>query len=109
MSKDKRKLTDKEIKRGEKYEKIRKGLLEEGFEETNLTVGVVKANVMVLAIALPITLAFIILFYIVNPDASLAKVSLLLILPTYLIGIVAHELIHGLTWAYFCKTKWKAI
>ncbi|HZK34082.1 MAG TPA: DUF3267 domain-containing protein, partial [Bacillota bacterium] len=66
--------------------------------------------IMVLAIALPIALVFIILFYMVNPIVDFWKINIsLLIFPAYLIGIVAHELIHGLTWAYFCKTKWKAI
>ena len=51
-----RKLTPAEEARKIAFEKTKKELLDKGYEEKDLTVGIVYANVMALVLALPIVL-----------------------------------------------------
>ncbi len=110
MAKDKRKLTKAEIKRGQEYEKVRQGLLEEGYKETNLTVGVAKANLMVFATSVPIAFVLLIVYIIAHIEDAVEKTRTNpLIYLACLLGVVIHELIHGIGWSFFCKSGWKAI
>ncbi|WP_053957620.1 DUF3267 domain-containing protein [Inediibacterium massiliense] len=109
ISKDKKNLTDVQIKRLEEFNRVREELLEQGYKEKDLSVSTLKANVMVLVTTAPIFVVCYLLFFAIygeNYKYTRLDIGFWIIV---LIGIVVHELIHGITWAVFCKKKWGAI
>ncbi|CAM3012015.1 DUF3267 domain-containing protein [Hathewaya histolytica] len=109
ISKDKKNLTDVQIKRLEEFNRVREELLEQGYKEKYLSVSTLKANVMALVIAAPIFVICYLLFLVICGDAyKYIRLNMVFYLVAFL-GIVVHELIHGLTWSLFCKKKWRAI
>lgn len=110
-SEENRKLTMEEELRKEKYQKMREKLLAEGYQERDMTIGIVYANAMALAIGLPLILLFVVLFMIFGSANSgdVLRVNLVLLFILFMVGIVIHELIHGTVWAIFAKGHFKAI
>ncbi len=96
----------------------------ENYRQEKLTINLVKANVYALLILIPIFLVYGLPFYFLwHQDNSVAGFiqtikttgmagvsgyigSMFLIM---LVGIVLHELIHGITWAQFAKNGYKSI
>lgn len=97
-------------------------------ENTNrvkITMSASKANVYSILIILPIFIIYYIPYYLINftdstiPDFknSINTITLeygflglpLLIIGVTIIGIVVHELIHGIFWSYFAKNGYKSI
>lgn len=88
-----------------------------------LTIGALQANVYSLIFVLPVLLLFGLPYLLVwqhtfsfeNLTAALKAYKLwvmlspLVFLLVMVAGIVVHELIHGLTWAVFCKMGYKSI
>ena len=109
--KDKRKLTEKEQKRVERLEVIEKELEKEGYEKTDLTVSMLKANVVGILTPLPFVIIFALLFILINkeftPDESGLKGFLVFV--AFFVSIPIHELIHGITFSLFSKNGWKDI
>lgn len=112
-----RELSPAEKARSAEFEKAKRGLEEKGYEAKDLTVGLVYANIMAIVLTFPIILCFGALFVICNsgrlsdmlsPDGS-TLIFFLIFMAAYLALIVAHELIHGLTWALFAEKHWKSI
>jgi hypothetical protein len=104
-----KKLTGAQIKRLEKFNIVRKELIEQGYKEKHLSVSALKANVMVLVTTMPICVIFYLLFFaIYGGEYNHTGLGINFWLIVF-VGIVAHELIHGFTWAVFCEKKWKAI
>ena len=62
MEKEKRKLSKGEEKRKKLYEEKKKELIEQGYEEKDLTISVVYANIMALVLGLPIIIFLFIIF-----------------------------------------------
>ncbi len=88
-----------------------------------LTIGAVQANLYSLVFVLPVLLLFGLPYLLLWSDTFSfqeissalkmykvwAMLSPLVLLVVMLAGIVVHELIHGLTWAIFCKNGYKSI
>ena len=107
-----RKLTAAEERRMKHYYELSEKLAAEGYRRTELTVGLVKANIFAVLFAVPLIFAGILLFYRANPGVQITKFTngeLLLFFLCYLVLIVVHELIHGLTWAVFAEDHFKSI
>ena len=86
----------------------------QGYRKTDLTIGVVKANLLALIVMLPFAVlsgAVVLSSYslrsmIKSPITSLVLLFLFLAL---LLLTAVHEGIHALTWAMFGKDYWKSI
>ena len=114
MSKKERKLTKAEEKRKKIYEEEKQKLIEAGYTEKDLTIGIVYANVMAFVLGLPIIIVLGALFLNTNFNGfreifrfTISESVIFLIVIVVL--IVAHELIHGLFWAIFAKNHLKSI
>lgn len=109
ISKNKKKLTGAEIKRLEEFNRIREEFIEQGYKEKHLNVSTLKANVMVLITTVPIAVIFYLLFFaIYGGNYKYTRLDIVFWFIVF-VGIVIHESIHGITWAVFCKKKWRAI
>lgn len=100
----KRKLTPAEERRLAAYEAISQELAEQGYRRTELTVGIVKANIFAMIMGIPVVVIGFILFLAVNWGGDIRWMSgamPLLLVVAMLALIVVHELIHGITWALF--------
>ena len=112
MARDEKTLTDKEKKRLEKTNKIIADLEKKGYKKVDLTTSVTKANIYAIVTSLPFILIFVGLYLLVNRYITIEIVSPLLWLlfcVVYLVAIVVHELIHGITFSIFAKNHWKDI
>lgn len=106
-----RKLTAKEQSRLNRFEENCERLTQQGYKMTNLTIGIVKANIVVLLLAIPVVTIGVLLFSWKNPVSPLRPTpqgSLLFVL-LFVVLIVAHELIHGLTWSIYTEHHFKDI
>ena len=106
-----RKLSAKEQRRLVVFEETCERFLQQGYKMTNLTIGIVNANLTVMLLAIPIVAIGILLFVWKNPIALLRPTpqgSLLLVL-LLIVLIVVHELLHGLTWSLFSEHHFKDI
>lgn len=96
-----RKLSEAEQRRLRGFERLCESMTAQGYRCTELTVGVVRANIVSMLIAIPVTVLGMGLFMLVNLDkdwvlsGNLASIAILLVL------VVVHEGIHGLTWSIF--------
>lgn len=109
-----RKLTKAEEKRKASFEVKKAELEAEGWHMEDLTVGLIYANVMALALCLPV-IAVLALIYglraLLSPGAfiiwhagDILRFALLFVLLVFV-----HEFIHGLFWAIFAKSHWKSV
>lgn len=111
--KEERKLSKAEKERKSVFEVLRARLEEEGYQTIELTMGTLMANVLSLVSATPFIAGLMAMFFCFNKEVSWERSgdvqkawSFLLV---FMILIVVHELIHGLTWGMFAESKWKAI
>jgi hypothetical protein len=93
----------------------------ENYKKEKLTIDLVWANVFGILILIPIGLIFGLPFYFIwKPQLDIkqyldsagpqgAGLGILLIFGILILGIVLHELIHGITWAKFVKGGFKSI
>ncbi len=117
MSAKERKLTEKEQKRATEFEKLSRKMLDDGYSQRDLTIGILYANMMALFVACPVVILLGIVYVMVHPeDGNLLIVfedRYLIFAITFFISIIVltvlHELIHGLTWAFFTEKHWKSI
>lgn len=113
MAKNERKLTPAEQKRKEQFALVCEEMERQGYRKIDLTIGVVKANLLALIVMLP--------FAALSGAVVLSRVSFLsmaelmspfdflLFLLVMLLLTAVHEGIHALTWAMFGKDYWKSI
>ena len=106
-----RKLTAKEQRRLEIFEKHCERLVQQGYKKTQLTINIVKANVIVLLLAIPIIAIGVLLFLWQNPASLLSPTpqKSILFIVLFIVLIVVHELIHGLTWSLFTEHHFKDV
>ena len=111
MGKDNRKLSESEQKRKKLYEEKKKELLAQGYEEKDLTIGVVYANIMAFVLGLPIIILLLILFIYKNQSGiyTFSIYGPVVFLIVFAVLVVVHELIHGLFWAIYAKNHLKSI
>lgn len=112
MAKEKkaRVLTPKEEARKARTDAVTAELAEQGFERKDLTISIVFANVMAIALGLPFIIGFVWWYFarngfkgVLSPGEYLVFVIALLVLT------VVHELIHGLTWGLAAPNRFKTI
>ncbi len=76
----------------------------------DLSVSMNRANVMILFTSIPVVALQIILFEWLHPTPDESrKWSVLLLLFLVILGVVVHELIHGLTWVLAGRKQWSSI
>lgn len=112
MTKEKnRKLSAKEQRRLNVFEETCERLSQEGYKKTDLTIGIVKANLFVFLLAIPVIAIGVLLFAWRNPISLLMPTSQgsLLFIVLFVVLIVVHELIHGLTWSVYAEHHFKDI
>jgi hypothetical protein len=114
VDEDNRKLSAAEQRRLAHLEEISKGLLAQGYRRTDLTIGILWANAVVIAAAFPTLFLLGGLFFLCNRPLHLSFtansiLSLVLFLALYFALIVVHELVHGITWAIYAEHHWKDI
>ena len=106
-----RKLSAKEQKRLAVFEETCERFSQTGYKKTDLTIGIVKANLFVLLLAIPVVVIGVLLFALRNPISLLAPTAQgsLLFVVLFIVLIVVHELIHGLTWSLYAEHHFKDI
>lgn len=107
-----RKLTQAEARRKERFEKISDDLIGEGFIRQDLIIDIVKANIGALVVMMPFIIVMVVLYYTANMHKSIGSFSLssyMMFLGLFLFLIIAHELIHGITWSIFTPNHMKDI
>ncbi|MDO4173439.1 MAG: DUF3267 domain-containing protein [Eubacteriales bacterium] len=110
QAKKQRKLTAAEQRRKEQLERLEADLYQQGYRKHDLTIGLVFANVMAIVLGVPILVVLYAAFFIRNTHLQVNVGSGMLLLFLALLGlVVVHELIHGITWAIFAPSHWKAI
>lgn len=111
MSKKERELTPAEKKRKADFEIICEEMAQKGYSKKDLTVGVLKANIMALIIMLPFMAVMALIYDAFNNTTEMVislKHSILLLL-ILLCLVVLHELIHGITWGIFAENHFHSI
>lgn len=104
-----RKLTEAETRRKQAFEMMEAQMKEQGYQTKELKISALRANVLAIVISAPFWIAALILFIIIHGNPFSQDYSVLLFVLAMIIGIVIHELIHGLTWAMFTEKGWKSI
>jgi putative zincin peptidase len=76
----------------------------------DLSISMARANVVVLFMSIPVAiLQFGIFIMVHGPEKLQTTWNFVLLVVVVLLGVVAHELIHGITWAIFGKKPFSAI
>ena len=106
-----RKLSAKEQKRLNVFEETCERLSQEGYKRNDLTISIVKANLFVFLLAIPVVAIGVLLFAWKNPISLLTPNprGSLLVIVLFMVLIVVHELIHGLTWSLYAEHHFKDI
>lgn len=114
MAKNERKLTPAEQKRKEQFALVCEEMERQGYRKTDLTIGVVKANLLALIVMLPFAVlsgAVVLSSYSLRSmiESPITSLVLLFLFLALLLLTAVHEGIHALTWAMFGKDYWKSI
>ncbi len=106
-----RKLSAKEQRRLNVFEETCERLSQEGYKKTDLTISIVKANLFVVLLAIPVVAIGVLLFAWKNPISLLTPSphGSLLFVVLFFVLVVVHELIHGLTWSLYAEHHFKNI
>ena len=93
----------------------------EGYQTEKLTISLIWANVFGILIIIPTGIIFGLPYYFLwepkidikqligNLGSQIAGRGFILVIIILIIGIVLHELIHGITWAIFTKQGFKSL
>lgn len=94
------------------YIRIREELINEGYREENSFISILKANLLAFLTAAPFAVVFLFIysfiwkgFYVEIKSPYGLIVGWLFLL----LSIPVHEFLHGFTWQFFCKERWKSI
>ena len=106
-----RKLTKAEQRRLEAFEKMSEEKIAAGYRRTDFTIGIVKANVFAIVLLIPVAIIGLVLFFWKNGFnlGGMDFSNYLLFMIAFLVLIVVHELIHGVSWAIFSEHHFKDI
>ena len=110
MADDKRKLTEKELKRKNDFEKLNSEMQQKGYKIKNMTINIRQANFLGPLSMLPFIALTFLFYYNVN-SFDLGGISLRFVVAAFLLLplIILHELIHGVTWGFFAKNHFHSI
>ena len=110
---NKRKLTEAEKRRLDNFNILCDELTKQGYIKKDLTANHLAANTLGPLLGLLVALPFALILFLISPDSFLIGdnyfKNYLVYLVLFLILIVVHELIHGITFASFTKEKFKNI
>ena len=106
-----RKLSAKEQRRLSVFEETCERLSLQGYKRNDLTISIVKANLFVILLAIPVVAIGVLLFAWKNPISLLtpSPQGSLLFVALFIVLIMVHELIHGLTWSLYAEHHFKDI
>ena len=106
-----RKLSRREQVRLEDFQRLSGQMRQQGYRRVDLVVDVVQANVMAVVVMLPFLAAAAVLFFALNPvgEVYIPLSGMALWLLAFLVLVVLHEAIHGLTWGLMAPHGFKAI
>lgn len=111
MDNKKRKLTEKERKRKEEFEKLSFAMEQKGYKVKNMIIDMRQANVLGPLSVLPFLALTAWVYYKVN-GFNIDGISIGLVVAAFLLFlclVVLHELIHGITWGIFAENHFHAI
>ncbi|MDO5117534.1 MAG: DUF3267 domain-containing protein [Eggerthellaceae bacterium] len=110
-AKKERKLTDAEIRRLETFNATCDELASQGYKRVGLEVGILFANIVAIVAVIVLFFALLPLFSMAHPEAeiSLSLGGFFAVIVVFLVLIVVHELIHGLTWSFYAPRGFKDI
>lgn len=111
MHKDKRELTEKELKRKGDFEKLSSEMQQKGYRMKNVVINTQKAKYLSLLVMFPF-MAFTFWLYNHVNGFNLDGLSwgFAVALPLLILCLITvHELIHGITWAVFAKNHFHVI
>lgn len=79
-----------------------------------VAIDIVKANIFAIAILVVCAVLLLVPFFMIWKSAPIERMSVSSIgagvfFVALIVGIVVHELIHGITWACFAKSGWRSI
>lgn len=108
---NKRKLSKAEQRRKNAFILLTEQLEAQGFKTHDFTLGLVYVNIMSVVVTMPFLVLLAILFLRIHGHLSLLFnfQQYLLFIIVYLILIIVHELIHGITFALFAKEHLRSI
>ena len=111
MADDKRKLTEKELKRKNDFEKFNSEMQQRGYKMKNIIINTQQAKPLCLLIMLPfMALAFWIYYKVNGFDLDCLSWGFLVVLLMLVLCLsILHELIHGITWSIFAKNHFHSI
>jgi hypothetical protein len=76
----------------------------------DLSISMTRANVLVILLVIPLVIVQFGLFLLFNPQADLMlTLNFLVLLLVFALSVVAHELIHGVTWVLATRRTWSAV
>jgi hypothetical protein len=106
-----RELTEDEKKRLKDFEELADRMVQQGYRRVELTVSIIKANWFAILLLIPLFVVGGGLFYLKNRGLADERFisSLLIFFGAYLVLVVVHELIHGVSWSLFAEHHWKDI
>ena len=106
-----RELTEDEKKRLKDFEELADRMVQQGYCRVELAVSIIKANWFAILLLIPLFVVGGGLFYLKNRGLGDERLisSLLIFFGAYLVLIVVHELIHGVSWSLFAEHHWKDI
>lgn len=108
--KKERKLTEAEQRRLDHFNEVGDALVAQGYKRTDLRINMVTANVVSIVGAIVLLALCIVAFSFIHPEVDLASgYSLIVLLAAFVVLIVVHELIHGLTWSRFTPNGFKDV
>lgn len=98
-------------------------LQEQDYHKKELTMSAGRANVLALVFVVPFFLLYLLVYYFKWPDqftlqnlksvtqthSTLIMYMPLIMIVVFVVGAVFHEMLHGFTWAAFCKNGFKSI
>lgn len=103
-------LTEKEKERLELFEKKVQELTEQGYTKKDMMISNIAANVGSLVVTLPFVILYMVIYFLVNGIASFdievfSLRNIILVYLIFIVLIVVHELLHGMTWKFFVKDR----
>ena len=107
--KKQRHLSKAEQKRLAEFEEHAEELKAQGYVRHDLTIGLVKANIIALLVTILLSVIGMGLYYLIHHRLDMSGFNGLTFFIVFFVLIVVHELIHGFTWSRFTPNHFKDI
>jgi len=110
-NKKERVLSEKELARKDRIEKITEDLAKNGYARNDQIISIAFANAMAIVLSLPFIVIFGVWFFLRNGAKTLdfSLVQIFLVVAGMIVLTVVHEGLHGLTWGLCAPNKFKTI